>query len=423
MTRWPPLVALCTVVWAIACSTEPEFDLVIRLGTIHDGTGQPSGIRSADVGIRGDRITAIGNLTGRSSRSQIDARDKIVAPGFIDVLGRSGVSLLADGLGESHLRQGITTEILGAGSPAFWTSATADADALRARGLTLDWSGLNGYFAKLETRGTAINIGTLVPLSTPAVAAGTTALDEALGNGAFGAVDDTAEGARTLEPAANVVAAQGGVMMVSVEHPVAQSDAALAAIGGKTGRVIVEGLSRVPQDGSISTWLQRLVAANQRQTPTYGVVTLYPGTPDGDRVIVDAMRYGSVLVGTGSAAMTSNSAAADAPRAAFGTYARLLGQMTRDAKAIDLREAIARITSRPAAAFRIAERGILRENAFADIVVFDPGMIADRTTADDPRQYPAGVEYVVVNGVVVLTPRGPTGSRPGHRILRGAGAR
>ena len=94
----------------------------------------------------------------------IDATGLMVAPGFIDVQGQSGTTLLADGNGESHLRQGITTEIIGeGGSPAFWTPGSDDGESLAPFGVTFDWKDFNGYFDKLRQRGTTINVGTFVP--------------------------------------------------------------------------------------------------------------------------------------------------------------------------------------------------------------------------------------------------------------------
>jgi len=140
----------------------PDFDLIVCGGSVLDGTGAEA--QRVDVGIKGDRIAAVGNLTGRSFGREIDATGLVVAPGFIDVQGQSGTTLLADGHGESHLRQGITTEIIGeGGSPAFWTEQTVDRDALQPFGVTLDWTGFDGYFQKLQQRGIAINLGTLVP--------------------------------------------------------------------------------------------------------------------------------------------------------------------------------------------------------------------------------------------------------------------
>src|SRR5690349_21264444 len=105
------LAMLLAAALASACSSEPDFAILIRGGRVIDGTGAES--VSADVGVKGDRIAAVGDLANRTAATIIDASGKIVAPGFIDVDSLSGISLLADGFGESHLRQGITTEILG----------------------------------------------------------------------------------------------------------------------------------------------------------------------------------------------------------------------------------------------------------------------------------------------------------------------
>src|SRR5215510_16563529 len=160
--RFVSTVAAAAIIVS-ACSTAPEFDIVISGGTVIDGTGAEP--RPADVGIKGDRIVAIGDLTNRGASDRIDATGRMVTPGFIDIMGRSGVSLLSNGLAESHLRQGITTEMLVDRSPAFWTTATADQDALRVAGVAFDWHGFDGYFQKLAARGAAINVGTLAALS------------------------------------------------------------------------------------------------------------------------------------------------------------------------------------------------------------------------------------------------------------------
>ena len=139
-----------------------RFDLIVRGGDVVDGTGQAP--RRADVGIAGDRIAAIGDLSGQQAGAVIDATGLVVAPGFIDVQGQSGTTLLADGNAESHIRQGITSEIIGeGGSPAFWTPDTTDAESLAPFGITVDWTGFAGYFDRLRQSGTTVNIGTLVP--------------------------------------------------------------------------------------------------------------------------------------------------------------------------------------------------------------------------------------------------------------------
>src|ERR1700737_557824 len=88
----------------------PKYPIVLPPGDTLGGTGAPP--RGGDGAIKGDRVVAIGTVEG-SGRNEIDATGRVVAPGFIDVQGQSGVTLLADGNGESHIRQGITTAIIG----------------------------------------------------------------------------------------------------------------------------------------------------------------------------------------------------------------------------------------------------------------------------------------------------------------------
>lgn len=157
----PILAGLC-VSTAAGCTEPARYDLVIRGGTVVDGSGGAP--TRGDVAISGDRIVAVGDLSAGQAGRVIDASGLTVAPGFIDVQGQSGTTLLADGNGESHLRQGITTEIIGeGGSPAYWTKDTADVDALTPFGVAFDWTDANGYFNRLRERGTTINLGTFVP--------------------------------------------------------------------------------------------------------------------------------------------------------------------------------------------------------------------------------------------------------------------
>ena len=163
--RFATLGALAAVcVLAAGCEQNARrYDLIVRGGEVLDGTGQPA--RRADVGVTGDRITAIGDLASAQAARVIDATGLVVAPGFIDVQGQSGTTLLADGNAESHIRQGITSEIIGeGGSPAFWTADdTADLESLAPFGITVDWTGFSGYFDRLRRSGTTVNVGTFVP--------------------------------------------------------------------------------------------------------------------------------------------------------------------------------------------------------------------------------------------------------------------
>ena len=107
------------------------------------------------------------------------------------------------------------------------------------------------------------------------------------------------------------------------------------------------------------------------------------------------------------------------PRA-YGNFARVLGKYSRDEKAITLTEAIRRMTSLPASNAGIYDRGQLKKDYYADIVVFDPEEIADRATFENPHQYAVGVEHVFVNGVQVLNHGKHTGATPGM-VVRGPG--
>ena len=415
LRRIPPLAAACLL---LSCASEPDFDLIIRGGTVYDGTGETAGIRRVDVGITGDRIRRIGDLTTSRARQFIDASGKVVSPGFIDAQSRSGLTLLADGAGESHLRQGITSEMLSDNSPALWTAATADTTALGRYGITLDWMGLAGYFDRLESHGTAINVGSLIPLSLARVAGNGTALvDEAMRDGAFGVVDDVNAGEPEVVAAATTVGMHDGMVMVRADSPVASSDEGVLAVGAHAHRIVIAGLSHAPADHPAPEMVGRMLRVAPRNVFVYGTTAPYaPTASEPEAAVREIAKFGGVLIGTDTAAVPASSSQPDTQPAAFGAFPRLVGPYVRDS-VLELREAIRRATSVPASVFQIPQRGIIRENYYADVVVLDARTIADRATFEQPNQYPIGVDYVIVNGVVALTPRGPTGSRPGTRLL------
>jgi N-acyl-D-amino-acid deacylase len=140
-----------------------SFDILIKNGKVLDGTGNPW--YSADLGIRGDRIVAIGTLSSTTGKKTIDAAGKIVAPGFIDTLGQSEMALLIDNRALSKLSQGITTEITGEGgsiAPQNEKTISPMKPVLDHYKLNIDWTTLDGYFRRLEKQGTPLNIGTYV---------------------------------------------------------------------------------------------------------------------------------------------------------------------------------------------------------------------------------------------------------------------
>src|SRR5215831_14576435 len=106
------LVALTAIL--TGCSQAPQYDVVIRHGTVYDGTGAAPVVE--DVAITGDRIAAIGQLSGDRGRQDVEASGFAVAPGFIDMLNHSESALIADGRGQSGIRQGVTLVVLGESS-------------------------------------------------------------------------------------------------------------------------------------------------------------------------------------------------------------------------------------------------------------------------------------------------------------------
>jgi N-acyl-D-amino-acid deacylase len=155
------LLAGAHVFWAQAARS--PFDVVITNGHIIDGTGSPW--YSGDVGIRDGKIAAIGNLSDASRARTIDAHGMVVAPGFIDMLGQSELTILVDPRLPSKIYQGITTEITGeGGSAAPLNDAIIQADhtGYDHYHITPDWRTLRQYFARLEKQGMGINLASYV---------------------------------------------------------------------------------------------------------------------------------------------------------------------------------------------------------------------------------------------------------------------
>jgi dihydroorotase/N-acyl-D-amino-acid deacylase len=141
----------------------PAFDLVITNGHIIDGTGSPW--YSGDIGIREGKVAAIGNLATSPRTRTIDAAGKVVAPGFIDLLGQSELTILVDPRLPSKIYQGITTEITGEGgtvAPLNDAIIQADRSGYDQYKITPDWRTFRQYFARLEKQGMGINLASYV---------------------------------------------------------------------------------------------------------------------------------------------------------------------------------------------------------------------------------------------------------------------
>jgi N-acyl-D-amino-acid deacylase len=151
----------------IPASQTPPFDVVIRGGTVYDGTGEAG--RRADVGLRGDRIAAVGDLTGAPATTVIDATGLAVAPGFINMLSWSTESLLIDGRSQGEIREGVTTEIFGEGSSMGPMTPEMTQRAIKEQGdlkYDITWTTLSEYLRDLERRGISPNVASFIGAAT-----------------------------------------------------------------------------------------------------------------------------------------------------------------------------------------------------------------------------------------------------------------
>ncbi len=532
---------------ALLLAAAPQkLDLVIEHGRVVDGSGSPW--FRADVGIQGDRIARVGDLRDVPAKLRIDARDHVVAPGFIDLLGQSELTTLVDARDESKIRQGITTELtgeLGTVAPVRGEILGGVMDWLTLHQVKIDWRDLDGYWKRLRAALPAINIGTMV--STGQVRAvvmgqGLEAptpeqllrmqieVQKAMRQGAFGVSSALAypptsyqsteevvllarsaakfngfyathlrdEGDRVL-PALDEALEIGrrAGLPVQIWHlkvagkqnwgrmpEVVQRIAAARAGGLDVSASVYPYLAAanplymdVPdwaQAGGITAMLGRLRDREQRARVEKEIAGRWQDPSDPERIVIllaltpDAKRYEGksltdvakerattpaaalvdlVLLDGGSTqvlrflasefdlrealrqpwvgiSVDASADAADGPLGpeathprAFGSMARLLGTYARDEKLFTLEEAVRKVTAGSARTLGLTDRGLLRPGMMADIVVFDPERVKDVATYARPKQFPEGIETVLVNGQPVLVDGIRTEARPGRPLL------
>lgn len=553
-------IAIATVAACLSCgrlpstAASPDYDIVFTHARIIDGTGSPW--FRADVGVKGDRIAAVADLTAASAARRIDVRDRMIAPGFIDLLGQSEMNLLIDNRGESKIRQGITTELTGelySAAPlhASFAPSVVSWFAIEQFRLPHDWIDFSGYFSRLERQQTAMNLGSFVGVAsvraavvglddvqpTPAQLGEMQGLvDQAMRQGAFGVSTSLgyapARYAHTAEltALASVAARHGGIyathmrsygktifesldevftiartahvpveiwhlgltdekvwgraadVLTAIEraraaglditadnYPYEAGQNALDselpdwAHAGGVDRMIARfhdpgTRSRILKDWTqgdppdvVATYAHTMMlasCANPALQRYVGMrldeVARAMGKPIGDTLldfieqdhanttqVIFVKREEDVrafmIAPWVALGVDSPAQATDGPFAGFGTHprafgatARLLGPYVRDLKLFSLEEAVRKMTSLPARRVGLADRGILRPGMLADLVVFDPATIRDVATYTQPLQYAVGVEFVAVNGRLVLDGGKMTDARPG-RILRHKG--
>jgi N-acyl-D-amino-acid deacylase len=532
-----------------------SFDTVITNGHIIDGTGSPW--YSGDVGIRDGRIAAIGNLSAASRRQTIDAMGKVVAPGFIDMLGQSELTVLVDPRLPSKIYQGITTEITGEGNSAAPLNEAilrADRPGYEHYHLAPEWRTFRQYFAKLESQGIGINLASyvgatqvrrmvlgdddkqptpeqleqmkelvgqamrdgVVGVSTaleyaPAPYARTEelialaqeasksggiyathmrdesnsvlpAIDEALrigreahipveiwhlkvaGKQNWGRMPDViakinAARAQGMDVSANTYAYPAWFNTFSAFIPPWAHDGGdqklVERLKDPTTRARIRAEMMTPSNDWDNEWvevpgpesIQIGVVRNPKLLPLQGKtlaeVAKLRGKDPMDALcdvlvedpLVEVAVFGMsepdvVLALQQPWVSIDNDSSGTSPEGllgqehphprAYGTFPRILRKYVREEHLLTLEDAIRKFSALPAQRMRLIDRGVMKAGMWADVVVFDPAAVRDLATFDNPNQLSQGMDYVLVNGVLVIDQGKMTGAKPG-RVLRGAG--
>jgi len=517
-------------------------DLVLRGGSVIDGTGAPA--RRADVAIKDGRIAAIGRDLAQDDARTLDVSERMITPGFIDIHSHSDEAMFVNDALESALHMGVTLVVCGnCGGSSAPVSGLAEAELdreLARLDVKRTWSSFGEYAAAVDRARPSINVcsfvghGTLRSCVMGADARAPTAdelarmrtllaksMDEGaigLASGliyppsAFGTTDELAalcaivrergglyashirnESTRLLDAVEeNLEIGRRSGVRVELSHHKASGKQNWGKVKESTAlieRARAEGVDvtadQYPYTASstglavtIPNWVHeggtakmcdrlrdpavrerirgedvetgrawdRIVIARARHHPEWAgknvqqLATEAGRDPlewscdaliehDGAVDIVhhsmseDDVRYVMakewVCVGSDSRANAPYgplSFGKPHPRS-YGTFPRVLGRYARDEGVLTLADAVRKMTSATAARLRLRDRGVVREHAWADLVVFDPARVRDTATYDDPHRFPVGIDHVLVRGAIALE-SGETTRERGGRFLR-----
>ncbi|HET7184724.1 MAG TPA: D-aminoacylase [Terriglobales bacterium] len=556
MTRWLAVLAIVFLVIAVAAQQTPAYDIIIRNGHIVDGTGSPW--YAGDLGIRDGHVAAIGNLSAAPARHVIDARGRVVAPGFIDMLGQSELTILVNPHVPSKIYQGITTEITGeGGSVAPLNDRIIEADRIGYERYQIlpDWRNFEQYFARLEKQGIGINFATYVGATqvrrmvlgddnrtpSPAELERMSALvREAMQQGAVGvstslqyapapyaATEELIALAREASPYGGIYAthmrSEGDRIMLALDEAIRIGREAnvpveiwhLKTAGKKNWGRMPDVITKInaaraagvdisadtyaytagsnsfsalippwAHDGGDAKLIQRLKDPATRARirkeletdsgdwenewqevagPEGFLVTAVHNPKlvslQGKRLPEIAKMWGKDPIDAAFDLLIQDNAITEValfimsendvalalqqpwvsidndnggtapdgllgrehphPRA-YGTFPRILRKYVREEKKLRLEDAIRKFSALPAQRMRLADRGVLKQGMWADVVIFDPDKVHELATYEDPNQLSVGMDYVLVNGVPVIEDGKMTNALPG-KVLRGAG--
>jgi len=160
-------IAILLALLFVGCRPSPSYDVLIRGGTLYDGSGNAPVV--ADVGIKGDSIAAIGNLSGSRATQEVDARGLAVAPGFVNMLSWANESLIVDGLAQSDIRQGVTLEVMGEGESMGPLNDRMKNENVALQGdikYPIEWTTLDEYLRYVTNRGVSTNVASFVGATT-----------------------------------------------------------------------------------------------------------------------------------------------------------------------------------------------------------------------------------------------------------------
>jgi N-acyl-D-amino-acid deacylase len=162
------VAALVAAIFLSACAAPDNYDIILRGGTIYDGSGQPP--FPGDIAFNGDHIAAFGNLRNATATTDIDVSGLAVAPGFINMMSWANESLLEDGHSQSDIRQGVTLEIMGEGESMGPLNDAMKAAMVRLQSdirYDIEWTTLAEYLEHLVQRGISPNVASFIGTATP----------------------------------------------------------------------------------------------------------------------------------------------------------------------------------------------------------------------------------------------------------------
>ena len=168
ITKTTLSVTLACLAWSSGCSTPIEYDVLIRNGTIYDGSGSAPVV--ADLAIQGDSIAAIGDLANARGQTEVDAHGLAVSPGFINMMSWANESLIEDGRSQSDIRQGVTLEVMGEGNSMGPLNEEMTREMVARQSdirYAVEWTTLGGYVEFLEQHGISPNVASFIGAATP----------------------------------------------------------------------------------------------------------------------------------------------------------------------------------------------------------------------------------------------------------------